>query len=267
MKEIFVTYLGTDDFLPGVLVLSQSVKQHNHKYKLLILISESVSISIVELLSKNGFNIKIIKSIQNPNELYGDERNYKHTYTKLRIFELYNYSKLVYLDADMIICENIEQLFDKPHLSAVSAGSLLPQNRLWRDLNSGLMVLVPTRQLCNQVVKAIDSLPSKDGGDQGFLHSFFYEWPVNKNLHLEHKYNVPAGYLNEYCSTHSFEFSYGRKTLKTNIAAIHFFGALKPWNISMKYLKRKTDDKIEQALFLWWDTYKNAINNLRAFDV
>lgn len=263
MHKGFVTYLGSDDFLPGVLVLNESLTTYNTRYGLLILVSEMISSEIIELLDTNGVDFSIVEPIKNPNELFDDKRNYKYTYTKLRIFELFGYSKLVYIDADMMVCANIESLFDHPHFSAVIAGSLLPQNLHWKDLNSGLMVLEPKEQLFNKIMSCIDELPSSDGSDQGFLHSFYKDWPEHQELRLHHKYNVPAGYLDEYCADHGFKFSYSRKIMKTNIAVIHFLGPLKPWNINAKSFKRKTDDKVEQSIILWWDLYEQAINEIK----
>jgi glycogenin glucosyltransferase len=266
VNKAFVTYLGTDSFLPGVLVLYASIGRFNEKYQVLILVSEAVSSGVIAILCQNSLNFIIVPVIQNPNQIEDDQRNYKYTYTKLRIFELFKYEKIVYLDADMLVCENIETLFDQPHFSAVSAGSLLRRNSTWKDLNSGLLVLEPKKQLFEKIINVVNDLSSSDSGDQGFLHSFFNSWPDHQSLHLDHKYNIPVGFLDEYCTESSFIFSYSRRKLKTNIAVIHFWGPLKPWNIDVHSLKRKTDDKTEQAIILWWDMYQRVIDQLRIYE-
>jgi len=40
-------------------------------------------------------------------------------YTKLRVFELEEFDKVVYIDADMLVCADVEELFNQPHMSAV----------------------------------------------------------------------------------------------------------------------------------------------------
>ena len=58
-------------------------------------------------------------------------------YSKLLVWTLVRYSKIVYLDADLLILENIDDLFHRPELSAVP--DMVPPNKF----NSGVMVLRP----------------------------------------------------------------------------------------------------------------------------
>ena len=124
MKYSFVTFLGTDSFLPGVIALSASIKKHHSTFRLVIMISESVSENTIQVIDSFGLEYKIIKAIANPNEIENDDRGFRHMYTKLRMFELYEFDKLVYIDADMLVSDNIDMLFEKPHMSAVIAGAL-----------------------------------------------------------------------------------------------------------------------------------------------
>ncbi|MBB6113097.1 Glycosyl transferase family 8 [Mucilaginibacter lappiensis] len=262
MKNQFVTYLGTDHFLPGVLVLNHSLRCCGG-YRLLVLTTEHISDAVLQLFTRNAIEYRPIRSIVNPNDLREDPRNYKYTYTKLRVFELRGFEKVVYLDADMMVCTDPGELFDYPHFSAVVAGSLLPRNQSWKDLNSGLMVLEPSPALFDDMAALFEETPSGDGGDQGFLQNYFKAWPQHQELHLPHKYNVPAGFLNEYCQDHGFDFSYRRKKLRTNVSVLHFFGPLKPWDIKRNWFVRSTEDKLEQALLLWWDTYLLVLKSLK----
>jgi glycogenin glucosyltransferase len=263
MAKAFITYLGTDDYLPGVLVLNESLLSFNEFAKFLVLVSNHVSQEIRSYLKKRKIDLIIVEPIINPNPEHSTRSNFQFTYTKLRFFELLEYDKLIYLDADMLVCGNIEDLFERPHFSAVNAGSLLPVNQGWKELNSGLLVIEPTESLCKQVFEKIPSLTSEDHGDQGFLQAFFPDWPNHKTLHLPHQYNVPVSYLDVYCLEHQFSFSYKRRSLKTNIAVLHFWGVLKPWEIDTRFFNRSTDDKLEQALILWSDIYKTALKDTR----
>jgi alpha-N-acetylglucosamine transferase len=264
MKYSFVTYLGTDNFLPGVLVLGHSLKRYNTKYDLIVLVSESVSDNIMSVLDFKEIKFKIVKQIINPHKLDDDVRSFKYMYTKLRLFEMFEYNKVVYLDADMLVCNNIEVLFDSPHMAAVIAGGLFPTNESWTDLNAGLLVITPTNNIFNKLYSSINHLPSNDGSDQGFLHSFYSDWPSNKALHLDHKFNVPSVYIDEYCLLHDYKFLYKRKILDTNISVIHYWGRYKPWEIDIKLLKRKSTSKWEQSLILWWDIFLEAAKNIYA---
>jgi glycogenin glucosyltransferase len=263
MNYTFVTYLGTDNFLPGVLALNESLSKYNKNYGLLVLITENITRQSINFLEAKGLKYKTIQAINNPHQLENDERNFKLMFTKLRIFELYEYDKVVYIDADMLVCNNIEELFNHDDLSAVVAGGLYPGHASWIDFNAGFLVVEPNEDRFNKLIKSISELPSKDGGDQGFLNVYYGNWPTDKHLHLEHRFNVPSGYIDEYCKLPDYYFEYKRRSLSTNIAIIHYWGKYKPWEIDLKILKRKSDIKWEQSLILWWDVFEKAINNPR----
>ncbi len=257
-RRAFITFLGNDSFLPGVMALNQSLLENgNVNYPFEILVSETVSRKTVNFLERTLMKFRIVKEIKNPYQFDNDIRNLSCMYTKLRIFEL-SYEKIIYLDADMIVCGNIEILFEMPHMSAVIAGALMPENCSWKDLNAGFLVIEPSINLFKKMMNLINKLPSRDGTDQGFLHSFFPTWKLRFDLHLDHKYNIPNQYIDEYCKTQDFEFNYSRgNLLKKNIDIIHFWGLQKPWNqrkpsIFPGILKR------DQSRLMWWDLFEKA---------
>src|SRR4051812_27489619 len=107
MKKTFVTYLGSPNFLPGLLVLSHSLKKFNPDAELLVLVLEDIDADIISVLTQNSFPIRLIKEIKNPYQFESDERGLGYLYTKLRVFELIEYNKIVFLDADMLVCDNL----------------------------------------------------------------------------------------------------------------------------------------------------------------
>lgn len=117
------------------------------------------------------------------------------------------------------------------------------------------MVIEPRKALFDELFPLIYRLPSTDGSDQGFLQTFYKDWPSDQKLHLDHKFNTPFCYIDEYCRSYDFKFGYKRRSLDTNISVIHYWGKLKPWGINIKSLNRKSIEKWEQALLLWWDTF------------
>lgn len=254
MSVSFVSFLGSEDFIPGIIALNKSIRLNNRNRDLLVLISDNVPKDKVTILTSNNIMIKYVPVIFNPYPLGADERSYKYTLTKLNIFNLTEFRKIIYIDADMLACGCLEELFDKPHMSAVTAGSLHPSNHDWNDLNSGLLVIEPNKKLFEKLTAAVGKLPSKDGSDQGFLHEFYKGWELDPTLHLPHHYNVPYLYLNEYCELHEFKFNYHNRRLNSNISLIHYWGRHKPWSFDLRYLKRRSENKTEQSLILWWDT-------------
>lgn len=261
MKYAFVTYLGTEDFLPGVCTLRHSLVKNCNFSDFVVLTPNTISDEVKEFLLLNGFTMAIVDPIDNPKAPLNDVRGYKHTYTKLRIFELIDFDKIIYLDADLLVCDNIEHLFQANHMSAVVAGSLLPENSGWQHFNTGVLVIEPSLLLFNDLLNEIDFIESHDGSDQGFLQNYFPEWPCKVELQLDHKFNIPAPYIDQYCEMSKFDFEFTfeeNRFQQKKISIIHFWGQLKPWQIKLEEVFGST--KFEQAIRLWWH-YFDEFNN------
>jgi alpha-N-acetylglucosamine transferase len=103
-----------------------------------VLVSDIVSTNVINLLGFKKITFKRTNQINNRHKLDTDYRQFKYMFTKLRIFETFEFNKIVYPDADMLICDNIEDLFNYPHMSAVVAGGLNPGSELGEILIPGL---------------------------------------------------------------------------------------------------------------------------------
>lgn len=78
-------------------------------------------------------------------------------YTKLLIVEMEDdYDSVVFLDADTLVLENIDELFECEPFCAVMRHSEL--------LNSGVVVITPSRKLFNHMHDLIGELDSYTGG-------------------------------------------------------------------------------------------------------
>lgn len=262
MKKAFVTYLGSQQFLPGVIALNESLQKFNSNIPLIILVQHDLPNEAVVFLRDNHFNIKMVDEIKRLEPSENDERDLHCVYNKLWIFALTEYDKLVYIDADMLVCENIESLFEEPHFSAVVAGALMPQNKEWVKLNSGLMVVEPDGALFNNMVSMVTELPVTYKSDQDFLHYYYPDWPAHEELHLHHRYNVPAPCIETYCALHDFFFSYADKSLLTkNISVIHYWGPYKPWDYDEETLAEMSE-AYKISIQLWWDYFEAATEKL-----
>lgn len=257
MKAV-ITYLGSDEFLPGLFVLDYSLKMHDVGVPLVVIVSEIVSETVISILKEKHIEFRLVSEIINPHRLENDWRNFKLTYTKLNIFALTEFEKIVYMDSDMLVCESIGTLFEKPHMSAVIAGSFVKENRAWVELNSGLLVIEPSKVIFNEILNSVNCLASKDGSDQGFLHSFFPDWRYKPHLHLDHKFNLPCSYLDVYCQDPESLFNYcGGKLVTRNVSILHFWSIPKPWHTKRRKLT-KNSNKHQQALQLWWDLFDKS---------
>lgn len=105
--------------------------------------------------------------------------------TKLHLFRLTQYSKVIFLDADTLVLRPLSHLFDAPH-----AFSAAPDSG-WPDaFNSGFMVATPSEETFEGLGDMMAERGSWDGGDQGLLNDYFPSW--NR---LSFTYNVtPSAY-------------------------------------------------------------------------
>ena len=262
MNNAYVTFINTDDYLPGVLALKKSLDRFNCENDFVILtVKKSLSNEAIKMLKSINCKLKTVGEIMNPS-MNGENKGCFNHYTKLRVFEMKEYDKIIFLDADLIILEDIAPLFEAPHMSAVAAGSLIPENN-WVDLNGGFLVIEPSGQLFDEMHRASGYLPSKDGTDQGFLHSFYTDWPIKKHLHLDHRFNVPLQYLETYCERFGYRFSYVNEMLDTNIAVLHYWGPLKPWMIHHESGLLDNSLRVKEAVNLWWDFYEAAFKEVK----
>lgn len=96
--------------------------------------------------------------------------------TKLHAFRLTQYSKVIYLDSDVLVLRPISHLFELKHeFSAVPDIG-------WPDcFNSGVMVFTPNYEWFDLLVNAVSKYGTWDGADQGLLNDFFSGQHNNNN--------------------------------------------------------------------------------------
>lgn len=177
-EEAYVTLLYGDEFVLGVRVLGKSIRDTGSTKDMVVLASDGVSDYAKRLLQADGWKVELISLLANPNQVR--PKRFWGVYTKLKIFNMTAYKKVVYLDADTIVVKNIEDLFQCRRFCA----NLKHSERL----NSGVLVVEPSESLFKDMMSKVNSLPSYTGGDQGFLNSFYGDFA---NAHLFEP-NLPA---------------------------------------------------------------------------
>lgn len=188
MKQAYVTMItGGDEYVPGVEVLGQSLRESGSSEALLLMATPDVPKAALDGLASRGWEVREVQPIANP--FTDDTRlfeRFKHCFTKLRAFELVDLGKVVFLDADTVVLQNVDDLFSRP---AIAAG---PDFFMPNQFNSGVMVLEPSRELFGRLVEALAVAQTYDGGDQGFLNSFWPDWWAMSAEHrLSPAYNMP----------------------------------------------------------------------------
>ena len=89
---------------------------------------------------------------------------------------LTDYSKCVFLDADTLVIQNSDELFDREEFSAAPDAG-------WPDcFNSGVFVFTPSLETFKKLIQHAITQGSFDGGDQGLLNTFFSDWATKVSL-------------------------------------------------------------------------------------
>lgn len=104
----YVTVITKDFYLPFLIRQKQMMEYLNCKYPFLVLVSDTVSEKT--LIELNKFKIQYKKiptlSFKQKNEQYA------HTINKFQCFNLIEYEKLIFFDADIIITKNFDIIFE-----------------------------------------------------------------------------------------------------------------------------------------------------------
>ena len=246
--KAYITLLSTNEYLDGVLVLHQSLKEVGAKYPLVVVVTNNIN-----PYSRNILSQKKIQTIEVENFFYRPEcvkafsawgmPHWKYTAAKIRIFGLTEFEKLVYLDSDMMVLRNIDHLFDCPDGSAAEDSSIIFEENIesHKQLNSGLLVIVPSKE---KEQKLIELSKTCSGADQDLIRKLYANWIKQENLHLPNEYNI----------FNSFVPNYIKKGLRVEeFFVIHFIGKEKPFmtirkNYSMKNFSEYFENKYRLLL-------------------
>ena len=166
-KDAYVT-LQYGGFLLGARVLGKSLRDTGTEKDMIALCTETVSEEAKEVLKADGWQIRPAKNIENPYAKKSSRGSYfSGAYSKLHMWNMTEYDRIVYLDSDVLVLSNIDHLFDCGTFCAVYRHSDL--------FNSGVFVLEPSSVVFNNMLKMVSVLPSYTEGDQGFLNMYFQD--------------------------------------------------------------------------------------------
>lgn len=235
--KAYVTLLSDAKYYDGVIALGEALKAVGARYPLYCVLSAEVEARIEGRLNQEGIpSIRLTDSVLVPKNLCADP-NFAHwskTFDKLKIWGLTQFEKVVYLDSDLLILNNIDHLFENAPFSGVCAGKSYPGNESWRGINSGLVVIKPDHEVEQRLITLLPSVAEaykKIGrvmGDQDVIQWYVTdEWSDRPELNLDEGYNIFASYLTYYIKNLGYTLRDDGKGKR--IYAIHFIGKTKPW--------------------------------------
>lgn len=252
--EAYATLLYGDEFVLGVRVLGKSIRVTGSKKDMVVLVSDGVSDYAKKLLQADGWIVEMISLLANPNQVR--PKRFWGVYTKLKIFNMTNYKKVVYLDADTIVVKSIEDLFKCQKFCA----NLKHSERL----NSGVLVVEPSEALFNDMMAKVKILPSYTGGDQGFLNSYYSDFPnahvFDPSVSVEVLNSRPPPKMERLSTLYNADvglYMLANKWMvdESELRVIHYtLGPLKPWDWWTSWLLKPVDvwqnirERLEETL-------------------
>ncbi|XP_050221281.1 putative UDP-glucuronate:xylan alpha-glucuronosyltransferase 4 [Mercurialis annua] len=246
-KIAYATVLHSSEaYVCGAIALAQSIIQTNSTKALILLHDSSITPKSLRGLRAAGWKTKLIEPIRSPSAKKGSYNEWN--YSKLRVWQLTKYDKIIFIDADIVVLKNIDEFFTYPQLSASGNDKSL--------FNSGIMVIEPSECMFQDLMSKTRILASYNGGDQGFLNEAFTWWH-----RLPKKLNYLKVYRNRINDNH--------REIPNHVYAVHLLG-LKPWVCYKDYDCNwdKEDHQIfasDSAHKRWWHVYEAMPKKLQKF--
>lgn len=254
-REAFVTLATNDTYALGCLVLGNSLRQRAQTTrKLVVMITPGVSQPMRNQLARVFdmiYDVNLLDSRDAANLQLLGRPDLSVTFTKLHCWRLTMFDKAVFLDADTLVLQNVDELFDREELSAAPDAG-------WPDcFNSGVFVFRPSEETYDSLLKFAMSQGSFDGGDQGLLNMYFRDW-ATKDIarHLPFIYNVVSQAFYSYLPAFT--------QFKDSVKIVHFIGATKPWHHPYNTATKEVTPLPESGhnkdyLQIWWDIFMSLV--------
>lgn len=257
----------------GALVWAQGLRETKTRVPNIVIMCrqcQSVPPIALEAFKRLNATIMPIESMQHDKLFTNIPGTWKSAFDKLNVWKLTQFEKVLFMDADTLVVQNIDHLFNEPELSAPPTPkncqadqdfALYPN---YYTISSGFFICVPSVERWNQMLD-LASKPSPDPedleqfngtwhwGDQQMLRVVFQQLE-NKWNPLPWVYDLPIGL----CS------SPRRRTQP--VYSYHFvcsYPVPKPWSDPIGPLfdvdENKPDCVIE-IYMLWFRLFAKAMN-------
>jgi inositol 3-alpha-galactosyltransferase len=272
-NRAYVTFLaGTGDYVKGVVGLVKGLRKVKSIYPLVVAILPDVPEEHREILRSQGCIVREIEPVYPPeNQTQFAMAYYVINYSKLRIWEFIEYSKMIYLDGDIQVFDNIDHLFDNEdgYFYAVKdcfcepTWSASPQYKIgycqqcpdkvkWQYelgpppplyFNAGFFVYEPKLSTYYDLLKTVQDTPPTLFAEQDFLNMYFNH--IYKPI--PPIYNLVLAMLWRHPENVDFD----------QVKVVHYCAAgSKPWRYTGKEENMDRED-IKFLVKKWWDVYED----------
>ncbi|KAL3749930.1 hypothetical protein ACJRO7_010975 [Eucalyptus globulus] len=270
-SRAYVTFLaGNGDYVKGVVGLAKGLRKAKSKYPLVVAVLPDVPEEHRKILVDQGCVVRAIEPVYPPeNQTQFAMAYYVINYSKLRIWEFLEYSKLIYLDGDIQVFDNIDHLFDLPngffyavmdcfcektwsHTPQYQIGycQQCPDRIQWPDhagpkpslyFNAGMFVYEPNLKTYRDLLEKLKITPPTSFAEQDFLNEYF------KDIYkpIPNVYNFVLAML----------WRHPENVELNKVKVVHYCAAgSKPWRYTGEEQNMDRED-IKMLVKKWWDIY------------
>ncbi len=188
----YVTLITHEAYVIAAHALSRSLKMVGARWPLTVLTMEHFPgcdelealgcriVSVAQMPHSEAFRARHTREAQHAAAPFTKGRKPEfatplHNFLKLRLWELDMFERVVFLDADTLVVQNIDRLFGYPEFSG--APNLYESLADFHRLNSGVFVAQPSRQTFNAMLERLEQPEAFwRRTDQTFLETYFPDW-------------------------------------------------------------------------------------------
>lgn len=273
-KRAYVTFLaGSGDYIKGAVGLAKGLRKVKSAYPLVVAVLPDVPEDHRQILESQGCIVREIEPVYPPeNQTQFAMAYYVINYSKLRIWEFVEYSKMIYLDADIQVYDNIDHLFDNPdgyfyavmdcfcektwsHTPQYKVGycQQCPEKVRWSTkkmgpppalyFNAGMFVFEPGMSTAKALLDNVRVTPPTPFAEQDFLNMFFRD--IYKPI--PNVYNLVLAML----------WRHPENVELDKLKVVHYCAAgSKPWRYTGKE-ENMDREEIKMLVNKWWEVYND----------
>ncbi|XP_058215981.1 galactinol synthase 2-like [Rhododendron vialii] len=271
-SRVYLTFLaGAGDYVKGVVGLAKGLRKVKAVYPLVVAVLNDVPEEHRRMLVAQGCMVREIGRVHPPEN--GTKFAWEYhaiNYSKLRIWEFVEYHKMIYLDGDIQVYDNIDHLFDLPDGSFYGVGDCLcmgwdeqcPDKVPWSSelgpepalyFNAGMLVFEPSLSTYDDLLNTLKVTPHTPFAEQDFLNMFFKDIfkpvPPIYNLIVATLWRHPG----------HIEID--------KVKVVHYCAEVsKPWRYNGKGKNMDRED-IRMLVNKWWDIYNDESLNYKWISV
>lgn len=276
----YVTFLaGNGDYVKGVVGLAKGLRKVKAAHPLVVAALPDVPSEHRRQLEDQGCIVREIVPVYPPeNQTEFAMAYYVINYSKLRIWEFVEYNKMIYLDGDIQVFENIDHLFDLEdgyfhavmdcfcektwsHTRQYKIGycQQCPEKVTWRPsemgrppalyFNAGMFIFQPSLTTYEELLNTLKITPPTSFAEQDFLNMFFKD--VYKPI--PNVYNLVLAML----------WRHPENVQLDQVKVVHYCAAgSKPWRYTGKEENMQREE-IKMVVEKWWDIYNDESLNFK----